>query len=86
MWPHQFNWGLKRILLTFTASCQGAVPGYCSASVSTETTLSPVTMVMGEDVSRWELYFQNLNMLTLREVWEMSGGREEAKGAEVPAS
>lgn len=43
-------------------------------------------MVMGEDVSRWELYFQNLNILTLREVWEMSGGRKEAKGAEVPAS
>jgi hypothetical protein len=59
---------------SFPASCSVIVPGYCSASVSTETTLSPVTMVIGEDVSRWELYFQNLNILLL--VGGMWGMRE----------
>lgn len=67
-------------MLTFIALCCGVAPGYCSASVSTETTLGPVTMVIGEDVSRWELHFQNLNILLLGEVWRLREGGERAKG------
>lgn len=37
-------------------------------------------MVIGEDVSRWELHFQNLNILLLGEVWRMREGGERAKG------
>lgn len=66
--------GKIRIILTFTASCDGAIPSYCSASVSTETTLGPVTMVIGGDMSRWELSFQNLNILMLGEVCGNEGG------------
>lgn len=40
-------------MLTFIAFRYGVVPGYCSASVSTETTLGPVTMVIGGEESRW---------------------------------
>lgn len=35
-------------------------------------------MVIGEDVSRWELHFQNLNILLLGEVWGMREGGERA--------
>lgn len=36
-------------------------------------------MVMGEDMSRWELYFQNLNILILQGVEEGDEGRDEKK-------
>ena len=88
--------GKIRIILTFTASCNGAIPSYCSASVSTETTLGPVTMVIGGDMSRWELSFQNLNILMLGEVCGNEGGlcggeagsegRRLREGGEVTAS
>ena len=88
--------GKIRIILTFTVSCNGAIPSYCSASVSTETTLGPVTMVIGGDMSRWELSFQNLNILMLGEVCGNegglcggeagSGGRRLREGGEVTAS
>lgn len=75
----QFNWGLKKIF-TFTASLDVVVPGYCSASVSTETTLGPVTMVTGEDVSRWELHFQNSNTLLVGMCVGIEGKEPESKG------
>lgn len=68
----------KKKILTFTASCYLVVPGYCSASVSTETTLGPVTMVIGEDLSRWELYFQNLNIFLLGMCVGNEGKQEES--------
>lgn len=68
------------MILPFPASCSGVVPGYCSASVSTETTLGPVTMVIGEDVSRWELYFQNLKSSCWGKCAGMRGGRKKGKG------
>lgn len=61
----QLGGEVLKVILPFTASHCVVVPGYCSASVSTETTLGSVTMVIGEDGSRWELYFQNLNILLL---------------------
>ena len=85
--------GKIRTILTFTATCNGVVPSYCSASISTETTLGPVTMVIGGDMSRWELSFQNLNILMPGEVcgneggvWGGSGGRRLREGGEVTAS